>query len=1167
MVLALLLSNAIPFQSAQAAAATVTITGPAEVTGAAFEVTVIFSEGVTGFAQSDVTVGNGSPTDFTADSATVYRVTIAPTAGNNGSVTVDVPAGVAQSISDSAKNLTATQFSTTATFASACTTGRAVSDPTNNAGLVADCAALLAGEDTLMGTANLNWDANTSISSWDGILVGGTPQRVLNLVLINKALNGTIPAQLGNLSALTWLLMPDNRLSGSIPAELGKLTNVQYLWLHCNQFTGTIPYSLGALTALSEADFRGNQLTGGIPASMAGLPVKLNEGIACPGAHPGGTTSDNSRSNRPPRLTVTLTCPAGPLNEGDTLRCTLTLKNSGGQTLTNITWRLPTLAIGPQMLPTGWPWERPGELEPGRSVSILLAYGPLSPRRGAAELALSQVLGDGTTTQPTRMAVPWPASLPLTVIADSQETVAATVTHVVDVQALAPGMLLTLGEPGTETADEASVEDEVGVRDEVSVRDEVNVKATAGPPSTALLRVELRRSQNPASDGQMSHYKLVITNASRYRWLTGLHLRISSLRIRRQVGDKGRLRPGETAIVQIPPESAKFRREPKILSVIVASEQTGAMALTHVPDARAPGAETFVGGHEPTAAQNQGSVTGEASIEGEVLATAMSGRRGSPLQVELRGSEEPLVAGQDAHYTLIVTNTSRYWLLTNLHWQSPSLGIGRQAVDDGTLSPGETVVLRLDYGPARFRWQPAAVAAGRNLNIRNETVRLEPLSLQWPEPLPLMITVSGKRNTSEPEYRRVTTHASHVSVLHAPPLMLQSVPGPAGQPASVAFAAARDVRVVPAALPLDLTFQDALSPYPPLKPMYRLLADFLGGVVYPLPQIRAPGGLAVDTFMSAHLFVTPPAPLERVPVGSTTAMLDMTPMVRIGGQFIKRREYRDGVVQSLVGHTVTRLSLRDGAGAAITRLDWPLELSAYLPGPRLPPGVTPADVYWARWNAIRQQWQPLPTRTSGRLLISVTQQPGLFAVIAATPPSRDLKNGLRYYYPTGKHVGFAFKEYFDAHGGVARFGYPVTHEFQRAGLTVQYFEKARFEYRPQLAGTPHAVMLGLLGDELLTLWDAHEPREAEPSEELPPTVQYFPETGHYVGHGFLAYFNANGGLERFGFPVTEELYDPTLGRTVQYFQRQRLAWNAEAGRVEEMPDLARILILAGDRIR
>ena len=1452
LVLALLLSSAIPFQSVLAAAASVSISGPAEVTGASFEVTVTFSEGVTGFAQSDVTVGNGSATGFTADSATVYRVTIAPTAGYNGSVTVDVPAGVAQSVSDNANNLAATQFSTTATFASACTTGSAVTDKTNT-GLIADCAALLAGEDTLKGTAALNWDANTSISSWDGTVVGGTPQRVFKLELSSRGLNGvipaqlgnltelqvlklsvnelsgsipeelgnlsklatltlsvneltgnipeelgnlsaliqltlntnqlsgsipdelgnltaltglylfdneltgsipdelgnlsalmefalngnqlsgsipsslgnlssqkltalqlesngltgnipkelgnlaalrtlrldqnelsgsipsslgnlssqkltalqlesngltgnipkelgnlaalrtlrldqnelsgsipvelgnlaaltnlrldnnqltgtipaelgmltqvqylylynnqltggiptelgnlaaltylrldnnqltgTIPAELGNLSALTWLLMPDNRLSGSIPAELGKLTNVQYLWLHCNQFTSSIPYSLGALTALSEADFRGNQLTGGIPASMAGLPVKLDEGIACAGAQPGGTTTDNSRSNRPPRLTVTLTCPAGPLTEGDTLRCTLTLKNSGGQTLTNITWRLPTLAIGPQMLPTVWPWERPGELEPGRSIRMKLAYGPLSPRRGAAELALSQVLGDGTATQPTRMAVPWPASLPLTVIADSEETDAATVTHVVDVRELAPAMLLALGERGTETADEDSVEDEVGVRDEV------NVKATAGPPSTALLRVELRRNQDPASDGQSSHYTLVITNASRYRWLTGLHWRIPSLRIRRQVGDKGRLRPGETAIVQILPQSSKFRREPTILSVIVASRQTGAVALTHVADARAPGAETFVGGHEPMAAQDQSSVTGEDSIEGKVLATAMSGRRGSPLQVELRGSEEPVAAGQDAHYTLIITNTSRYWLLTNLHWQSPSLGIGRQAVDDGTLSPGETVVLRLAYGPARFRWQPAAVATGRDLNIRNYTVRLEPLNLQWPEPLPLMITVSGKRNTSEPEYRRVTTHASYVSALHAPPLMLKSVPGPAGQPASVAFAAARDVRVVPAALPLDLTFQEALSPYPPLKPMYRLVADFLGGVVYPLPQIRAPGGLAVDTFMTAHLFVAPPAPLERVPVGSTTAMLHMTPMVRIGGQFIKRREYRDGVVQSLIGHTVTRLSLRDGAGAAITHLDWPLELSAYLPGPRLPPGVTPADVYWARWNAIRQQWQPLPTRTSGRLLISVTQQPGLFAVIAATPPSRDLKNGLRYYYPTGKHVGFAFKEYFDAHGGVARFGYPVTNEFQRAGLTVQYFEKARFEYRPQLAGTPHAVMLGLLGDELLTLWDAHEPREAEPTGELPPTMQYFPETGHYVGHGFLAYFNANGGVERFGFPVTEELYDPSLGRTVQYFQRQRLAWNAETGRVEEMPDLARILILAGDPVR
>jgi hypothetical protein len=32
---------------------------------------------------------------------------------------------------------------------------------------------------------------------------------------------------------------------------------------------------------------------------------------------------------------------------------------------------------------------------------------------------------------------------------------------------------------------------------------------------------------------------------------------------------------------------------------------------------------------------------------------------------------------------------------------------------------------------------------------------------------------------------------------------------------------------------------------------------------------------------------------------------------------------------------------------------------------------------------------------------------------------------------------------------------------------VQYFQRARFEYHPEHAGTPYEVQLGLLGDQLL----------------------------------------------------------------------------------------------------
>ena len=88
-------------------APTVTITGPTDAQNSAFDVTITFSESVTGFEQSDITVGNGTVTAFSG-SEDSYTATIEPAA--SGTITVDVPADVA---TDSAGNgnEAASQFS------------------------------------------------------------------------------------------------------------------------------------------------------------------------------------------------------------------------------------------------------------------------------------------------------------------------------------------------------------------------------------------------------------------------------------------------------------------------------------------------------------------------------------------------------------------------------------------------------------------------------------------------------------------------------------------------------------------------------------------------------------------------------------------------------------------------------------------------------------------------------------------------------------------------------------------------------------------------------------------------------------------------------------------------------------------------------------------------
>ena len=61
----------------------VVITGPSEVQSGAFDVTITFSESVTGFMQSDIAVGNGSVTTFDGSDAN-YTATITPV--KNGTV-------------------------------------------------------------------------------------------------------------------------------------------------------------------------------------------------------------------------------------------------------------------------------------------------------------------------------------------------------------------------------------------------------------------------------------------------------------------------------------------------------------------------------------------------------------------------------------------------------------------------------------------------------------------------------------------------------------------------------------------------------------------------------------------------------------------------------------------------------------------------------------------------------------------------------------------------------------------------------------------------------------------------------------------------------------------------------------------------------------------------
>ena len=106
--------------------------------------------------------------------------------------------------------------------------------------------------------------------SWYGMDCSFPNTIQIRLVINN--LNGSIPAEIGNLTSLINLRLMNNReLTGIIPPEIGNLANLQILNLIGNQLTGTIPVELSNLADLGTLALWSNQFTGTIPAELSKL--------------------------------------------------------------------------------------------------------------------------------------------------------------------------------------------------------------------------------------------------------------------------------------------------------------------------------------------------------------------------------------------------------------------------------------------------------------------------------------------------------------------------------------------------------------------------------------------------------------------------------------------------------------------------------------------------------------------------------------------------------------------------------------------------------------------------------------------------------------------------------------------------------------------------------
>ena len=184
------------------------------------------------------------------------------------------------------------------------TCGAAVTGKSNT-GLLADCNALLSARDTLRGTAALNWAADTSIARWDGIILGGSPQRVTKVSLHRKELDGRIPAAIGRLTMLEELWLYRNELSGTIPAEMGNLSNLTWLFVSDNNLGGEIPENLNNLT-LDRLWLHRNSFSGCVPYNLTlSREYKVDSGL--PACAPPGTTPTPTPTPAPGNIDARLT--------------------------------------------------------------------------------------------------------------------------------------------------------------------------------------------------------------------------------------------------------------------------------------------------------------------------------------------------------------------------------------------------------------------------------------------------------------------------------------------------------------------------------------------------------------------------------------------------------------------------------------------------------------------------------------------------------------------------------------------------------------------------------------------------------------------------------------------------------------------------------------------
>jgi hypothetical protein len=176
----------------------------------------------------------------------------------------------------------------------------------------------------------------------------------------------------------------------------------------------------------------------------------------------------------------------------------------------------------------------------------------------------------------------------------------------------------------------------------------------------------------------------------------------------------------------------------------------------------------------------------------------------------------------------------------------------------------------------------------------------------------------------------------------------------------------------------------------------------------------------------------------------------------------------------------------------------------------------------------------------------------LFLLDASWNPVHAQTAENKYFSETGHNVSGEFLKFYNGNpNSIFLYGYPITEQFpSKDGKTVQYFQRARLELRAELP-EGQRVQITALGS--LTYASTGKLDVANTF-----ACRAYPETGFEVCFSFLEFFDLNGGVTQFGYPISGFEYHEN--KLVQYFEKTRLEWQPwrPEGQRVVVSDLGRI---------